>query len=72
MKFDKMTKRACDAEKNIIGEIPLKVLPRLSSAEISLPKSPVADIYKQIETDLQEAVKVLPKTYSGPDLGRAV
>ena len=56
---------------NIFGEIPLKVQPPLSSAEINLPKSPVAEVYKQIETDLQDAVKVLPKTYSGPDLGRA-
>jgi hypothetical protein len=55
----------------IFGEIPLKVLPPLSSGEINLPKSPVADVYKQIETDLREAVKVLPKTYTGSDLGRA-
>ena len=56
---------------NIFGDIPLKVLPPTSFAEINLPKSPVAAIYQQIETDLQEAIKVLPKIYSGSDLGRA-
>ena len=56
---------------NIFGEIPLKVLPPFSSSEINLPKSPVAVIYKQITTDLAEATKVLSKSYSGANVGRA-
>jgi hypothetical protein len=56
---------------NIYGDIPLKLLPPLSSAEINVPKSSVADIYKQIEADLSDASKVLPKVYSTSDAGRA-
>jgi hypothetical protein len=56
---------------NIYGEVPLKILPPLSSSEINLPQSSVDDVYKQIEADLHDASKVLSKTYSGPDLGRA-
>lgn len=56
---------------NIYGEIPLKVLPPFSSLEINIPKSSTADIYKQITTDLVDAAKVLSKTYTGANLGRA-
>lgn len=56
---------------NIYGEIPLKTQPPLSPALINLPKSPVADIYAQIEADLTDASKSLSKTYSGTDIGRA-
>ncbi|HLZ17440.1 MAG TPA: RagB/SusD family nutrient uptake outer membrane protein [Cyclobacteriaceae bacterium] len=55
---------------NIYGEIPLKLSPPLSPALINIPKSPVASIYTQIETDLTDASKVLAKTYSGGDVGR--
>lgn len=56
---------------NIYGEIPLRLLPPLSSVQINIPKSPVTDIYHQIEIDLTDASKVLPTTYSAGDLGRA-
>ncbi len=56
---------------NIYGEIPLKLLPPLSPAQINVAKSPVADIYTQILKDLSDASKVLSKTYSSTDLGRA-
>jgi len=56
---------------NIYGDIPLKLLPPLSSAEINVPKSSAADIYKQIESDLSDASRVLPKVYSTSDVGRA-
>ncbi len=56
---------------NIYGEIPLKVLPPLSSSLINVPKSPVATIYAQIESDLADASKVLNNSYSGADVGRA-
>ncbi len=49
---------------NIFGEIPLKTNPPLNEAEIYKAKSPVADIYEQIETDLVAAKNVLPKTSS--------
>src|SRR5579859_1167663 len=56
---------------NIYGEIPLKLLPPLSPELINVPKSPVASVYTQIESDLTDAARVLAKTYSGPDVGRA-
>jgi len=55
---------------NIYGEIPLKLIPPFSSSEVNIPKSSVDKIYTQIVTDLQEAIKVLPKTYTSSDLGR--
>ncbi|HYG40452.1 MAG TPA: RagB/SusD family nutrient uptake outer membrane protein [Cytophagales bacterium] len=56
---------------NIFGEIPLKLNPPLTNAEINVAKSPVASIYAQIEKDLQEAAQVLETTFEGTDLGRA-
>jgi starch-binding outer membrane protein, SusD/RagB family len=56
---------------NIYGEIPLKVLPPLTTADINIPKSPVATIYSQIEADLTDASKVLSTSYTGSDIGRA-
>lgn len=56
---------------NVSGEVPLKLLPPLSLAEINVPKSPVAAIYDQIEKDLNQAITVLETTYTGADVGRA-
>ena len=56
---------------NIYGEIPLKLSPPLSLSLINVAKSSVADVYNQIQTDLTEASKVLSKSYSGTDVGRA-
>lgn len=56
---------------NIFGEIPLKLNPPLNEAEINKPKSSVDAIYKQIETDLEEAALMLDVSYTGSDLGRA-
>lgn len=44
---------------NIFGEIPLKLNPPLTDADINVAKSPVEAIYVQIEKDLQEAAQVL-------------
>lgn len=55
---------------NIFGEIPLKLSPPLTQADIYKHKSPVADIYAQIEKDLTEAVAVVDEKYTGADLGR--
>jgi starch-binding outer membrane protein, SusD/RagB family len=56
---------------NIFGEIPLKTNPPLTDAEINVPKSPVVNIYAQIEKDLNEASAVLETTAEGGNLGRA-
>jgi hypothetical protein len=55
---------------NIYGEIPLKLSPPLNLSVINVPKSPVADVYAQIQNDLTDASKVLSKSYSGADVGR--
>jgi hypothetical protein len=56
---------------NIFGSIPLKLNPPLTQADINVPKSSVASIYKQIETDLIDASAVLPAIYTSSDVGRA-
>ena len=56
---------------NIFGDIPLKLNPPLNEDEINKPKSPSANVYAQIEKDLQEASEVLETDYTGIDVGRA-
>jgi starch-binding outer membrane protein, SusD/RagB family len=56
---------------NIFGEIPLKTNPPLTDAEINVAKSPVTNIYAQIEKDLNEAAAALEPVAEGKDLGRA-
>lgn len=56
---------------NIFGKVPLKLKPQLTQEDIHVPLSEVSDIYKQIETDLQDAAKVLPESYGSADVGRA-
>ncbi len=56
---------------NIFGEIPIKLNPPLNPDDINKPTSSVALVYAQIEKDLKEAIAVLPRVFSGSDLGRA-
>ncbi len=56
---------------NIFGNIPLKLNPPLSQADINVPASDVSQIYAQIEKDLNEAVNALPAAYGPNDAGRA-
>ena len=56
---------------NIFGNIPLKLTPPLSQADINVPASDVSQIYVQIEKDLNEAVEALPSEYGSTDEGRA-
>ena len=53
------------------GDVPLLTTPPASPADAAIPRTPAAQVYAQIVTDLQEASATLPGTYSGPDLGRA-
>ncbi len=55
---------------NVFGEIPLKLLPPFSIAEINVPKSTVVVVYDQIKKDLTEATTALPNSYTGKDVGR--
>ena len=55
------------------GDVPLVLLPLITGDDLRPTRSPKADVYKQIETDLASAVILLPdrKQYSGTDIGRA-
>ena len=50
---------------NIFGEVPLKLLPPLTSDQIHVPLSSVETIYAQIDGDLETAASILPVSASG-------
>lgn len=54
------------------GAVPL-IVENISSTDdqLVLPRTPISQIYPQIERDLEEAAAVLPATYEAGDLGRA-
>jgi hypothetical protein len=54
----------------IFGEVPL-VDHVLGATEYAVYRSSLKSVFKLIETDLQDAIAVLPASYSGTDLGRA-
>ncbi|GAB3992844.1 RagB/SusD family nutrient uptake outer membrane protein [Spirosoma daeguense] len=53
------------------GDVPLVTSETTSLDGLELARSPVADIYAQIEADLKEAESVLPKSYPAAESGRA-
>ncbi len=54
------------------GDVPLVLTPAASPAEAaSVTRTPMADVYAQIEKDLKDAITKLPASYTGDDLGRA-
>ncbi len=56
---------------NVWGKVPLKLKPQTTADAVNVPLSEVADIYAQIEKDLNDAKAVLPPSYTGTDAGRA-
>ncbi len=44
---------------NIFGKIPIKLNPPINPDEINKPKSPIANVYAQIEKDLTEAIAAI-------------
>ena len=56
----------------MFGDVPL-VLNEITSEQqaYTYNRAPVADVYGQIEKDLNEAAAVLPASYTGSDVGRA-
>ncbi len=56
---------------NYFGGVPLVLEELDASSNMEIPRAPVADIWKQIEKDLNEAIAVLPPTWAGKDIGRA-
>ncbi|MBC6989227.1 RagB/SusD family nutrient uptake outer membrane protein [Hymenobacter sp. BT491] len=53
------------------GDVPLFTAPPTSPEAVNIPRTPVAQVYSQIEKDLTDAIGNLPGSYSGADLGRA-
>lgn len=55
------------------GDVPLIITNQnfVKAEDYYIAKSPAEDVYAQIEQDLKDAADVLPKSYSGGDLGRA-
>ena len=53
------------------GDVPLITVPPASPSDAQLPRVPAAQVYAQIETDLQAAIGNLPPSYGGTDVGRA-
>lgn len=53
------------------GDVPLFTAPPASPEAVAIPRTPVAQVYAQIEKDLTDAIGNLPPSYSGADLGRA-
>jgi starch-binding outer membrane protein, SusD/RagB family len=52
------------------GQVPLISTVKSAAEVASIPRSPVADVYALIESDLQYAVANLPAAFTGIDLGR--
>jgi starch-binding outer membrane protein, SusD/RagB family len=57
----------------LFGGVPLRVSETNGLDSLRLPRSTAAEVYAQIESDLTDAIAVLPKasTYGGSDIGRA-
>lgn len=52
------------------GKVPVITTPVSVAEALTIPRSPVADVYTQIVSDLQFAVTNLPETYATADKGR--
>jgi hypothetical protein len=53
------------------GDVPLYTAPPVGLDQVNIARTPQADVYKVIESDLTAAIGNLPASYSGADLGRA-
>ncbi|HEX2093187.1 MAG TPA: RagB/SusD family nutrient uptake outer membrane protein [Longimicrobiaceae bacterium] len=54
----------------LFGDVPLFLQETKSLADIRKPRSPQADVYRAIISDLESAVPALPARYTGRDVGR--
>jgi hypothetical protein len=53
------------------GDVPLRLHLPKDASEYNLPRTPKAQVWAAIEQDLTDAAGVLPKNYTGADVGRA-
>jgi tetratricopeptide (TPR) repeat protein len=54
------------------GDVPMRLTPTVSSVDVNLPKTPLAEVYAQVVKDLETAEALLPQagTYGGNSSGR--
>ncbi|QNL48660.1 RagB/SusD family nutrient uptake outer membrane protein [Olivibacter sp. SDN3] len=55
----------------IFGEVPLILTPSTDTDDYLVSRTPIDEIYRQIEQDLAFAEEQLPTNYTGADVGRA-
>lgn len=53
------------------GDVPLRLNVPKSAAEYNIPRTPKAQVWAAIETDLRDAAAVLPQSYPANQIGRA-
>jgi len=53
------------------GDVPLRLHLPKDPSEYNIARTPKAQVYTAIETDLTDAASVLPQSYTGTDVGRA-
>ena len=56
---------------SMFGDVPLVTSQITNAKNAQLPRTPKAQVYTLIESDLQSASTTLPASYSGADVGRA-
>jgi hypothetical protein len=56
---------------SFFGDVPLVTTEITNAAQAKLPRTPKAQVYAQIISDLQAAAQSLPASYTGTDVGRA-
>ncbi len=52
------------------GDVPLRLHVPKGASEYNIPRTPKAQVWTAIETDLTNAAAALPQSYSGADIGR--
>ncbi|TYZ06072.1 RagB/SusD family nutrient uptake outer membrane protein [Hymenobacter lutimineralis] len=55
----------------LYGDVPLLTKLPKTLAEVNIPRTPVDQVYAQIEADLKDAITKLPPSHSAADIGRA-
>lgn len=56
----------------MFGKVPLILSDNMSGLEIEVPESSVDEIYDQIISDLMEAERLLPESFTGVNVGRPI
>lgn len=52
------------------GDVPLRLTVPKDASQYNIPRTPKAQVWSAIESDLNDAAAVLPASYAGADIGR--